>query len=167
MASFLKKNKKEILRVLSYLFVFVGFSYIIFFISYYIRITNKLEGWFFMLCVAVFYFIVYIALNHILIRRVISNKFLLMVEALLFVSMLTLVASDLSYGAFRDKRNQQRRKSTTVTIDSEAMQMSEQINGGFFEDLREEYQRAMRLNEKLKSINKKRVYRSLNFFIID
>lgn len=151
MASFLKKNKKEILRVLSYLFVVGGFSYIIFFISYYIRITNKLEGWFFMLCIAVFYFIVYIALNHILIRRVISNKFLLMVEALLFVSMLTLVASDLSYGAFRDKRNQQRRKSTTVTIDSEAMQMSEQINGGFFEDLSEEYQRAMRLNEKLKA----------------
>ena len=151
MASFLKKNKKEILRVLSYLFVVGVFSYIIFFISYYIRITNKPLGWFFMLCIAVFYFIVYVALNHILIKRVISNKFLLMIEALLFVSMLTLVESDLSYGAFRDKRNQQRRKSTTVTIDSEAMQMSEQINGGFLEDLSEEYQRAMRLNEKLKA----------------
>ena len=146
MASFLKKNKKEILRVLSYLFVVGGFSYIIFFISYYIRITNKLEGWFFMLCIAVFYFIVYIALNHILIRRVISNKFLLMVEALLFVSMLTLVISDMSYEAFRHKRYLESIEST----DSEVMQMNEQIDGRIFEDLSEELQRVVRLNERLK-----------------
>lgn len=99
-----------------------------------------------MLCVAVFYFIVYVALNHILIRRVISNKFLLMVEALLFVSMLTLVISDMSYEAFRHKRYLESIEST----DSEVMQMNEQINGRIFEDLSEELQRAVRLNERLK-----------------
>lgn len=92
-----KKTQKYLLCILSYLYLFVGFSYIIYYISYNIRITNKPLGWVLMIFYALLFFAVYIAVNHIFIRRVISNRLLLLIEALLFVAMLTLVVSDWMY----------------------------------------------------------------------
>jgi len=94
-----KKHQKYLLYILSYLYLFIGFSFIIFYISYDIRITNKPMGWAIMLFNALLYYIAYVAINHILIKRIInsSNKLLIIIEALLFVAMLTLVISDLRY----------------------------------------------------------------------
>ncbi len=99
-----EKKHKRLLYVLSYLYIFFGFSYIINYISYHIRITNKPLGWVVLLFDTLVYFAVYIAINHILIRKVISSKLLLMIEALLFVAMLTLVISDLEYEIYLNYR---------------------------------------------------------------
>jgi hypothetical protein len=94
------KNKllKYLPKIFAYLYLVIGYSYIILYISYNIRIMDKFEGWFFMLLKALCYFFVYAAINHILIRRIIeSKKLLIIIEALLFITMLTLVISDVMY----------------------------------------------------------------------
>ena len=92
-----KKLRNYIICLLSYLYIAIGYSYIIYFISYYVRIANKPLGWAYMVAIALIYLIVYTVINHIFIRRVISNKLLIIIEVLLFVSMLTLIISDLRY----------------------------------------------------------------------
>lgn len=110
-----KKPHKYLLYILSYLYIFIGYSYIIYYISYSIRIANKPEGWALMLFFASLCFIAYSTINHILIRKIISNKLLIIIEALLFVAMLTLVISDFKYEDYRHLEYLQRTKSVTVT----------------------------------------------------
>lgn len=86
-----------------------------YYISYSIRIANKPEGWALMLFFASLCFIAYSTINHILIRKIISNKLLIIIEALLFVAMLTLVISDFKYEDYRHLEYLQRTKSVTVT----------------------------------------------------
>lgn len=109
-----KKKHKCLLCILSYLYLFVGFSYIIYYISYNIRITNKLEGWAVMVFVALLYFVVYVAINHILIRKLMSNRLLMIIEAFLFAAMLTLLISDLNYDHYRHLEYLQRTKPAAV-----------------------------------------------------
>ncbi len=97
------KRLNYLRKLLSYLYIFTGFLCIIYYISYNIRITNKPEGWAIMLFNAVLCFIAYIAINHVFIRRIISNKFLIVIEALLFSAMLTLVISDVRYEVYLDQ----------------------------------------------------------------
>lgn len=96
-----KRRNKCIPTILSYLYLFVGYSYIIYYISYYIRIANKPEGWVFMLFYALLCFVVYVVINHIFIRKIVSNKLLIIIEVLLFVAMLILVIGDLRYEVYR------------------------------------------------------------------
>ena len=97
------KRLNYLRKLLSYLYIFTGFLCIIYYISYNIRITNKPEGWAIMLFNAVLCFIAYLAINHVFIRRIISNKFLIVIEALLFSAMLTLVISDVRYEVYLDQ----------------------------------------------------------------
>lgn len=92
-----EKLRNYIIYLLSYLYIAIGYSYIIFFISYYVRIANKPLDWACMIAIALIYFIVYTVINHILIRKVIANKLLILIEVLLLVSMLTLIISDFGY----------------------------------------------------------------------
>lgn len=92
-----KKTYDYIIYMLSYLYIFVCYSFIIYYISYTIRITNKPEGWVYMIAAALMYFIVYSIINHLIISKAISHKMLIIIEALLFVSMLTLIISDFKY----------------------------------------------------------------------
>ncbi len=93
-----KKHLNYLLNIFSYLYLIIGYSYIIIYISFNIRILAKPEGWAFMLFKALFYFIAYVCINHIFIRRIIkSTKLLIIIEALLFIAMFTLVISDLDY----------------------------------------------------------------------
>lgn len=92
-----EKKQKRLSHILPYLYLFVGFSYIIYYISYTIRITNKIEGWALMMFIALLYFIAYVAINHILIKRILPIKLLIVIEALLFISILTLVISDWNF----------------------------------------------------------------------
>ncbi len=110
------KRLNYLRKLLSYLYIFTGFLCIIYYISYNIRITNKPEGWAIMLFNAVLCFIAYIAINHVFIRRIISNRFLIVIEALLFSAMLTLVISDVRYEDYQHQKYLQRTMSKTITI---------------------------------------------------
>lgn len=98
----MKKNMRQIIKYFcTYLYLILGYSFFIFYLSYRIRITNKLEGWLVLLIFLLLCFIVYTAINHIVIKRVISNKMLIVIEAMLFLSMFILVISDFRYEEFR------------------------------------------------------------------
>lgn len=114
MANIKNKKHRHILFLLSCLYILIGFSYIIYYISYTIRITNKLEGWAYMLFNAFLCFIAYVTINHILIRRIIPNKILVTIEVLLFVAILTLIISDAMYESYLHLKYLQR--TTTIAI---------------------------------------------------
>ena len=94
----MKKNVQQIIKyIFTYLYLILGYLYIIYYLSYNIRITNKPEGWAVLLLYVSLCFIAYMIINHIFIRRIISNKLLIIIEVLLFISMSTLTISDLMY----------------------------------------------------------------------
>ena len=105
-----KKPNNIIIYLLSYLYIFIGYSYIIYYISYNIRIANKSEGWACIIAIALMCFIAYLVVNHLLMSKILSHKLLIITEALLFVSMLTLIISDLRYEEYL-----QRTMSVTFT----------------------------------------------------
>lgn len=116
MANFKKKRDQYLLYVLAYTYIFIGFSGIIYYISYTIRITNKLEGWAVMLFNALLYFIAYAIINHLItIKTISSHKLLITIEALLFVAMLTLVISDWKYESYQHLKYLQKATSTTIS----------------------------------------------------
>lgn len=90
------------------MYLILGYSYIVYYISYTIRITNKLEGWAVMIGIVLLYFLAYMGINHILIRRILSNKLLIIIDVLLFVTLLTIVISDWEYEAYLHIKYQQR-----------------------------------------------------------
>lgn len=59
-------------------------------------------------------FIVYIALNHIFIRKTISNKTLIIIEVSLFVAIITLLVSDWRYEAYLHLKYLQRIMPVTI-----------------------------------------------------
>lgn len=94
----MKENVRKIIGIIiAYIYLLVGYSYIIYYVSYTIRITCKPLGWAMMLAIALMFFIAYVIINHILLRRILSKKLLVIVEVALLVSILTLVWSDISY----------------------------------------------------------------------
>lgn len=110
-----KKTQNYIKYLLSFLYIFIGYCYIIYYISYHIRIVNKLEGWAYMIAIALLYFIGYSIINHLLIKRILSNKLLVIIEVLLFVSMFTLIISDFMYEEYRHLKYLQKAMPVTIT----------------------------------------------------
>ena len=94
-----KKLQKNLIIILAYLYIFIGFSYIIHFVSFNFQtVYNPLNtfGWPFVLFDALLYFIAYVIINHTLIRRVIKPyKLLKIIETLLFAAILTVIVTDL------------------------------------------------------------------------
>lgn len=109
------KTRNLIIHVLSYLYIFIGYSYIIYYISYTIRIANKPLGWAFMIAFAIAYFIVYAIINHLFISKILSHKLLIIIEALLFVSLFTLIISDIRYEEYLHLKYIQRTMPVKVT----------------------------------------------------
>ena len=94
----MKKNVQQIIKyIFSYLYLILGYSFIIYFLSYNIRIANKLEGWAVLIVLVLMCLIVYLIINHLLIKKVLSNKLLINIEILLIVSIITLIISDFRY----------------------------------------------------------------------
>lgn len=112
----MKKNiRQNIKYIFAYLYLILGYLCFIYVISYNIRIANKPEGWAVLLFLVLLCFIVYTAINHIFIRRIISNKLLIFIEALLFFSMFTLVISDVMYEQYVHLKYIQRTQPIIVT----------------------------------------------------
>lgn len=91
-----KKNKTLLLKC-SYIYLFIGFSFFIFVTSYCVREADKPLGYAFSLMGILFNYIVYVLINHIFIRKMISHKILFLIESLLLAAMVALMISDLLY----------------------------------------------------------------------
>lgn len=110
-----RKSQNYIKYLLSYLYIFIGYCYIIYYISFHIRITNKLEGWAYMIAISLMYFVGYTLINHLLIKKILSTKLLIIIEVLLFVSMFTLIISDFMYEEYIHLKYLQGISSVTIT----------------------------------------------------
>lgn len=92
--------KKIILTIIVYLYLLMGYLYIIYNLSYHIRITDKLEGWAVLIVVSLMYFLAYVVINHILTKLIIPTRILIVIEVLLLLTMIILVISDAMYEEF-------------------------------------------------------------------
>lgn len=87
---------RQIIRnILVYLYIIFFYSYIIYNFSFHVRLTNKLEGWAILVGETLLYIIVFIIVNHVLVKRVLSTKALIIIDVLLILTVLTLIGSDL------------------------------------------------------------------------
>ena len=97
----MKKNVQQIIKyIFTYLYLISGYSIIIYNVSYYVRLACKPMGWALMIAIALMCFICYSVANHIFLKKILSHKLLIIIEAFLFVAMFTLIISDLRYEAY-------------------------------------------------------------------
>lgn len=92
------KNRSIILKkVISYLYLFISYAAIVYNFSYYIRIMAKPIGSLLLSMQTIGYCITYVIINHLVIKIVVSNRVLLLIEWLLFVTLCVLWWSDIKY----------------------------------------------------------------------
>lgn len=92
------RNLKRIFKTKAYLYIFIGFAYIVYCLFYDMRMGPMPI---LVIIYALLVFIVYAAINHIFIRKKISHKMLILIEALLLVTMVTLTISFLKRQQFK------------------------------------------------------------------
>lgn len=90
-----KLNK--LYRIGAYLFLLVPYMAIIFYFSFWVRITNKFLGWATLLIEILCYYAIYIVINHVIIRKFVPNKTIVIIETLLFLTVCTMCCSDVKY----------------------------------------------------------------------
>ena len=93
---FTPERKQGIIRRLAYLFLYVGFIFIIFVLSLYVdyrscRPMNFLFGY----TNSLVYFLIYTMINHILVRKVVPTRVIIIFEILLIVALVAIACSDL------------------------------------------------------------------------
>ena len=89
--------RHRILQICAYLYLVTGYAYIIYNFSYIVRITNKPLGWFMLNVGTLDLFAIYVLINHLLVKKIISTKILYVFEVLLFIAFFTLWWSDIMY----------------------------------------------------------------------
>lgn len=111
----MKKLWQIIKYIITYLYLFLGYSFIIYYLFFNVRIAENLEEWLAMMLFVLLFFIMYTAINHIFTRRVIAQKLLITIEALLLVSIFTLIISDLRYEQYQHNMYLKRNNPVIVT----------------------------------------------------
>lgn len=91
----IKKNRMIIAkRFFAYFYLFAGFCFFSLYFSYNIRIAVKPLGYFLILTMAVGLFLLYVLINHLIIRRAVSHKILLIFDFIVFILLICIFISD-------------------------------------------------------------------------
>ena len=91
-------NKNIIYRIKkasAYIYLLCVFAAIICNFAYEIRIVARPIGMLVLICQSLGYEIIYFLINHLLIKRVVPNKMLIIVEVLLFIALCTVWLADI------------------------------------------------------------------------
>ena len=92
----LQKNKYiPLITGISYAYLYISYIAIIYNFSYKIEIVAKPIGEFLLILYTLAYFIAYVAFNHIVIKKIIPRRILLIIEFILFITLCVLWWSDL------------------------------------------------------------------------
>ena len=94
---FIKNRTILLKRIISYLYLFISYAAIIYNFSYNIKIMAKPIGSLLLCLYTIGYCIIYAIINHLVIKIVVSNRVLLLIEWLLFVTLCVLWWSDIKY----------------------------------------------------------------------
>lgn len=85
---------KRIKEVIAYIYLYACFVFFVFNFSYYLQISVKPLG---SLMITVYFallYIVFILINHLIIKRIIANKIILIIESILLLTLFALFNSD-------------------------------------------------------------------------
>lgn len=92
----LKRNYIQIiLYFISYMYLYIGYIYIVLFVEYNIGDASRPIGYFLMLSYVILYYLIYILVNHIVVRRIVKHKTLFIFETLLFLSLVSIIVNEL------------------------------------------------------------------------
>lgn len=93
---YIEKNWRRLLiRFVAFVYLFSGFTFFALYFSYNIRIAAKPLGYFLILMITQGLFLLYILINHLLIRIVVSHKTLLIFDLLTIIMLVCIFLSDL------------------------------------------------------------------------
>lgn len=90
------KKKRRILSVqfIALLYLFGGFSYMTLFFSYNVRIAVKPLSYYIITLIAMGIYLLYVIINHIIVRLVISHRILLIFDILALIMLISITVSD-------------------------------------------------------------------------
>lgn len=92
----IKKNWRILsIRFIAFVYLFGTFCYMALFFSYNVRLSDKPLGYFLVLLIISGIFLLYVAINHLLVRLVISHKILLIYDILALIMLISIMLSDL------------------------------------------------------------------------
>lgn len=91
----LNKNRKTVLsRCLTFLYLIGCFCFFALYLSYNIRIADKPLGYLLFIAISSGLFLLYLLINHLLLRRILTLKFILFNELLIAGLMICIFISD-------------------------------------------------------------------------
>lgn len=87
--------RKFIKRLLALLYIICSYIFITYFLSYNIREVNgePLSQWLIVIGAALMFYVVYVIINHLVIKRVFSEKTIVVADVFLLVNILILTVS--------------------------------------------------------------------------
>lgn len=92
---YLKKNRRILsVQFIALMYLFGGFSYMTLFFSYNVRIAVKPLSYFIITLIAMGIYLLYVVINHIIVRLVISHRILLIFDILALIMLISITVSD-------------------------------------------------------------------------
>lgn len=94
--SYMSRNRNHLLKKgLAYLYLYAGYTFLCVYYAYSIRIAVKPISWFVISMFALGVYLLYVLINHLLIRIVIPHRILLIFDLVTLISLLSLFITDL------------------------------------------------------------------------
>ena len=89
-------NKLSILliKILSYFYLYSFISFLSMFLTYELRVAVKPFGWLLMMSIVLLSYIVYILINHLFLKKIVSYKYLIIFEYLSLIIIISLCISE-------------------------------------------------------------------------
>lgn len=91
------KHIKCLKKAIGYIYVYSSYIAMVYFFSYKIRMLAKPIGLALLVVSTLGFYAVYIVINHLIIKKIISKKVLITIEILLLITLYTLFESDIMF----------------------------------------------------------------------
>lgn len=93
---YIKRNWRILsIQAIGFVYLFGTFCYMALFFSYNVRVADKPLGYFLILMRTLGIYLLYVIINHLIVRMVISHKILLIFDVLAFIMLMSIMVSDL------------------------------------------------------------------------
>ena len=96
MGNLIKSILDNKIKIIANFYLFASFTAITVFYSYDLRLTPFPLGYIFLIIFTVFCYIIFVTINHLLLRKIISHKSLLIVESVLVLTLIGITISFMS-----------------------------------------------------------------------
>lgn len=91
----IKKNRRVLsIRFIAFVYLFGTFCYMALFFSYNVRVADKPLGYFMILLIMGATYLLYVTINHLLVRLVISHRILMIYDLLALIMLISIILSD-------------------------------------------------------------------------